>query len=96
MAKIRPLGDHVLIERKKAEDVTAGGIVLPDTAKEKPAEGRVIALGDGRLLDNGDRVAFQCKIDDRVIFSSYAGSVVKYEGKEYLIMREDDILAIVR
>jgi chaperonin GroES len=96
MASIRPLGDHILIERLKAEDKTAGGIVLPDTAKEKPAEGTVIAVGEGRLLESGERVAFQVKKGDRVIFSSYAGSTVKYQGHEYLIMREEDVLAVVK
>ena len=95
MAKIRPLGDHILVSRREAEEVTAGGIVLPDSAREKPAEGTVVALGEGRLLDNGERVSFQVKVNDRVIFTSYAGSSVKYEGKEYLIMREEDILAVV-
>lgn len=96
MSNIRPLGDHVLIERKKAQDTTAGGIVLPDTAKEKPAEGTVIAIGDGRQLDNGERAPFQVSKGDRVIFSSYAGNAVQYEGNEYLLMREEDILAIVK
>ena len=95
MASIRPLGDHILVQRLEAEDVTAGGIVLPDSAKEKPAEGTVIALGEGRLLDNGERVGFQLKKKDRVLFTSYAGSTVKYGGKEYLIMREDDVLAVL-
>ncbi len=95
MSKIRPLGDHILVERMKAEDVTAGGIVLPDSAKEKPAEGTIIELGEGRLLDNGSRVPFAVKKKDRVLFSSYAGSTIKYDNKEYLIMREDDVLAVL-
>ncbi|MCK6440023.1 MAG: co-chaperone GroES [Planctomycetes bacterium] len=95
MSKIRPLGDHILVERLEAEDVTAGGIVLPDTAKEKPAEGTVIALGQGRALENGKRAPFTVKEKDRVLFSSYSGSTVKYNGKEYLIMREDDVLAVL-
>ena len=95
MASIRPLGDHILVERLEAEHVTAGGIVLPDSAKEKPAEGTVIAIGDGRTLENGERVPFQVKVKDRVLFTSYAGSAVKYSGKEYLIMREEDVLAVL-
>lgn len=95
MASIKPLGDHILVERLKAEDVTVGGIVLPDTAKEKPAEGTVVALGDGRLLDNGTRVPFQVKAKDRILFTSYSGSTVKFGGKEYLIMREEDVLAVL-
>jgi chaperonin GroES len=96
MPKIKPLGDHILIERLKAEEKTAGGIVLPDSAREKPAEGTVVGIGDGRLLDNGNRAPFQVASGDRVIFSSYAGSAVKFDGKEYLLMREEDVLAIVR
>ncbi len=92
---IKPLGDHVLIERVKAETKTAGGIVLPESAKEKPREGMVIAVGDGRLGDDGNRSDLQVSTGDRVIFSSYAGSEIKHDGHEYLIVREDEILAIV-
>lgn len=95
MASIRPLGDHILVQRSEAESTTKGGIVLPDSAKEKPAEGTVVALGAGRQLDNGERVDFQVKVNDRVLFTSYAGSAVKLEGQEYLVMREDDVLAII-
>ena len=95
MVKVKPLGDRVLVKRLDAEEVTKGGIILPDTAKEKPREGRVIALGDGRLLDDGKRADFQVKKNDRVIFSSYAGTEIKVEGEELLILGEDDILAIV-
>jgi chaperonin GroES len=94
--KIRPLNDKVLVKRLEAEERTKGGIVLPDTAKEKPKEGRVIAIGEGRVLDNGRRVEFQVKANDRVIFNSYAGTEVRLEGDDYLIMSEDDILAIVQ
>ncbi len=93
--KIKPLGDKVLVKRLEAEEVTAGGIVLPDTAKEKPKEGKVIALGKGRLLRDGSYADFSIKTGDKVIFSSYAGSEIKINGEEYLVMSEEDILAIV-
>jgi len=93
--KIRPLGAKVLIKRLEAEERTAGGIVLPDTAKEKPQEGQVIALGDGKLLDDGSRADFQVAKGDKVIFSSYAGTDIKVDGDEYLLMDESDILAIL-
>jgi chaperonin GroES len=92
---IRPLGDKVLVQRVEAADISAGGIVLPDSAKEKPAEGTIIAVGEGRLLENGDRTNFTVKENDTVLFTSYAGTEVKWEGEEYLIMSEDDILGIV-
>ena len=92
---IRPLGDKVLVQRVEAATVSAGGIVLPDSAKEKPAEGTVVALGDGRLLKDGSRSAFTVKKGDNVLFTSYAGTEVKWDGAEYLIMSEDDILGIV-
>ena len=94
-AKIRPINDKVLVKRLEAEGKTAGGIVLPDTAKEKPKEGRVIAVGPGKLLDHGDRAGFQVQEGDRVIFSSYSGTEVKLAGEDFLILREEDILAIV-
>jgi len=93
--KLRPLGDKVLIERMESEKKTKGGIVLPDTAKEKPKEGKVIAVGDGKLLDNGSRSKPAVKAGDRVVFSSYAGNEVKIEDKEYVIMTEEDILAVL-
>lgn len=93
--KIKPLGDKVLVKRLEAEEVTKGGIVLPDTAKEKPKEGKIIALGKGRALRDGDWAAFTVKTGDTVLFSSYAGTEVKINGEEYLIMGEEDILAIV-
>ena len=92
---IRPLGDRVLVQRMEAEDKTAGGILLPESAKEKPKEGKVIAVGEGKLLDNGSRAALQVKEQDRVIFSSYAGTEIKVEGEDYLILDESDILAVV-
>ena len=92
---IKPINDKVLVKRLEAESKTAGGIVLPDNAKEKPKEGTVVAVGNGRLLKSGDRSQFQVAAGDRVIFSSYAGTEIKVQGEEYLILAEDDILAIV-
>ena len=93
--KIVPIGEKILVKRLEAEEKTAGGIVLPDTAKEKPKEGKVIALGSGKRLDDGSRGTFQIKVGDRIIFSSYAGTEVKVSGEEYLLMDESDVLAIV-
>lgn len=95
MARIKPLNDKIVVKRLEAEEKTKGGIVLPDTAKEKPKEGRVISVGEGKLLDNGKRASLTVKENDRVIFSSYAGTEVKLQGEEYLILSEDDVLAIV-
>jgi chaperonin GroES len=92
---IRPLGDRVLVKRVEAEEKTAGGIILPDSAQEKPKEGRVIAVGDGKLQDDGTRTKLSVKKNDRVLFTSYAGTEVKLEGEELLIMREDDILGVI-
>ena len=92
---LKPLGDRIIIELVETEEKTASGIVLPDSAKEKPQEGKVVAVGTGRVLENGERVALEVSVDDRIIFSKYSGTEVKYEGKEYLILRESDILAIV-
>ena len=92
---LRPLGDRIVIELVESEEKTASGIVLPDTAKEKPQEGKVIAVGTGRVLDNGERVALEVSVGDSIIFSKYAGTEVKYDGNEYLIVRENDILAII-
>ncbi|MFT5734352.1 MAG: chaperonin GroES [Planctomycetota bacterium] len=92
---IRPLGDRVLIQRVEAEEKTAGGILLPESAKEKPKEGLIISIGEGKTLENGERSTFSVAKGDRVLFTSYAGTDVKYDGQEYIIMREDDILAIV-
>jgi chaperonin GroES len=93
--KIRPLGQNVLLRRLEAEEKTKGGIILPDTAKEKPREGEVLAIGEGELNKEGKRKDFQVKKGDRVIFSSYAGTEVKLAGEEYLIISEDDILGVV-
>ncbi len=92
---LKPLGDRVVIELVESEEKTSSGIVLPDTAKEKPQEGKVVAVGTGRVLDNGERVTLEVSEGDRIIFSKYAGTEVKYQGKEYLILRESDILAVV-
>jgi chaperonin GroES len=95
MAKIRPINDKVLVRRLEAETRTKGGIVLPDTAKEKPKEGKVVEVGNGKLLKSGERGKFQVKRGDRVIFSPYSGSEVKVDGDEYLLINEDDILAVI-
>ena len=93
--KIRPLQDRIIVERLAEEEKTKGGIIIPDTAKEKPAEGRVVAVGKGKVTDDGKLIKPDVKAGDRILFSKYAGSEVKVEGKEYLIMREDDILGII-
>jgi len=93
--KIRPLGDKVLVERVEAESKTAGGIVLPDTAKEKPQRGKVVSVGEGKTLENGTRKEMQVKKGDTVLFTSYAGTEIKVDGKEYLIMDESDIMAVI-
>lgn len=92
---LKPLGDRIVIELVETEEKTASGIVLPDSAKEKPQEGKVVAVGTGRVLDNGERVALEVAVGDRIIFSKYSGTEVKYQGAEYLILRENDILAVV-
>ena len=93
--KVRPLQDRVLVRRVKEEEKTKGGIIIPDTAKEKPQEGEIIAAGEGKKLDNGDRVPLDVKEGDRVLFGKYAGTEVKLDGEDYLIMREDDILGVI-
>jgi len=93
--KLTPLGDKVIVKRVEAEDVTAGGIVLPDTAKEKPKRGVVKAVGAGSILDSGERSQMQLHKDDEVLFTSYAGTEVKIDGEEYLIMSESDVLAVI-
>lgn len=94
MATIKPLGDRVVIERLEEETITRGGIVLPDSAKEKPQKGKVIAVGTGKLLDNGTKVALEVKEGDIVIFAKYGGTEIEIEGKEYIILSERDLLAI--
>ncbi len=92
---IRPLGDKVIVERLEAEAKTAGGIVLPDSAKEKPKRGKVISVGEGKLADDGKRHALQVKAGDEVLFSAYAGTEIKIDGKEYLILDESEIMAVL-
>ncbi|AIG24828.1 co-chaperone GroES [Brevibacillus sp. 7WMA2] len=91
---LKPLGDRVVLEPISKEETTASGIVLPDTAKEKPQEGRIVAVGSGRI-ENGERIALEVKEGDKVIFSKYAGTEVKLDNKEYLVLRESDILAVI-
>ncbi|KKK74870.1 hypothetical protein LCGC14_2879430 [marine sediment metagenome] len=93
--KIQPLGDRVVVQREDAEEITGGGIVLPDSAKDKPTRGKIVSIGDGRLLDDGSRSEFQVEVGDRVLFSSYAGEQFKLGDEELLLMREEDILAVV-
>ena len=92
---IRPLNDRILVKRLEEEETTKGGIIIPDSAKEKPAEGEVVAVGSGKLNDKGERSPMEVKAGDRVLFSKYGGTDVKLDGEDHLIMREDDILAIV-
>ena len=93
--KVRPLNDRILVKRLEEEETTKGGIIIPDSAKEKPAEGEVIAVGKGKVNDKGERVEMDVKVGDRVLFSKYGGTDVKFDGVDHLIMREDDILAVV-
>lgn len=93
--KVKPLNDRVLVKRIEEVQVTKGGILIPDTAKEKPIEGKVKAVGPGKMSDAGNRMALQVKAGDRVLFSKYAGNEIKVEDEEYLMMREEDILAII-
>ncbi|HBP22751.1 MAG TPA: co-chaperone GroES [Planctomycetes bacterium] len=93
--RIRPINDKLVVKRLEAQEKTKGGILLPDSAKEKPKEGRVIAVGEGQLLDSGKRAELQIKQDDRVIFTSYAGTEIKVDGEDYLILNASDVLAVV-
>ena len=92
---IRPLQDRIIVKRLEGEEKTRGGIIIPDSAKEKPMEGKIVAVGNGKVLDNGERSVPEVKAGDLVLFSKYAGTEVKIEGEEHLIMREDDILGII-
>jgi len=92
---VKPLGDRVLVQALEEKEVVKGGIIIPDTAKEKPQEGKVVALGTGKLDEKGNKVAFTVKVDDRVLISKYGGTEIKVDGATYLIMREDDILGIL-
>ena len=93
--KLKPLGDRVLVKPKDPEEVTKGGIILPDTAKEKPMEGEIIAVGPGRIDDNGKKISMELKAGDKVLYGKYSGTEVKIDDQEYLIMRESDVYAII-
>ena len=93
--KIRPLQDRIIVKRIEEEEKTKGGIIIPDTAKEKPMEGEVVAAGTGKILENGKKQPLEVKAGDRILFSKYAGTEVKIEGVEHLIMREDDVLGVI-
>jgi chaperonin GroES len=92
--KVRPLHDRLIVRRLEQDETAKGGIIIPDTAKEKPQKGEVLAVGDGKILDNGQKIALDVKAGDKVLFGKYSGSEIKIEGEEVLILREDDILAI--
>ena len=93
--KLRPLQDRILVQRVKEEEKTKGGIIIPDTAKEKPAEGKVTAVGNGKVGEDGKRIKLETKKGDRILFGKYSGTEVTIEGDEYLIMREDDVLGVI-
>jgi len=93
--KVRPLHDRLIVKRLEEEDKTKGGIIIPDTAKEKPIEGKVIAAGEGKIDKDGKKIPMEVKKGDRILFAKYAGTEVKMEGEEYLMMKEDDVLAII-
>jgi chaperonin GroES len=93
--KLQPLGDRVVVQRDESEDVTAGGIVLPDSAKDVPARGTVVSVGDGIMMPDGSRVALQLTVGARIIFSSYGGEAISIDDEEYLLMRESDVLAVI-
>jgi chaperonin GroES len=92
---LKPLGDRIIAKATSAEEVTKGGIVLPDTAKEKPQEGEVIAIGPGKLLDSGKLIPMDVKVGDTIIYGKYGGTEIKVEGEEYIILRQDDVLAVL-
>jgi len=93
--KLRPLQDRIVVKCVAEETTTKGGIIIPDTAKEKPAEGKVVAVGNGKVADDGKRIALEIKTGDRILFGKYSGTEVKIEGEEFLIMREDDVLGVI-
>jgi chaperonin GroES len=93
--KVRPLHDRVLVRRIEEKESVRGGIIIPDTAKEKPQEGEVIAVGNGKILDNGTKVALDVKAGDKILFGKYSGTDIKVDGEEYLILREDEVLAVI-
>lgn len=93
--KIRPLGDRILVKREEPSETVRGGIIIPDSAKEKPQEGKVVAVGKGRLDENGERVPMEVKKGDRILMGKYSGTEVKLDGEEHIILREDDVLAVI-
>ena len=95
MTKVRPLHDRLLVKRIEESETVKGGIIIPDTAKEKPQEGEVIAVGNGRILDNGTKLALDVKAGDKILFGKYSGTDIKIDGEEYLILREDEVLAVI-
>jgi len=94
--KLRPLHDRVIVKRLEEEEKSRGGIIIPDTAKEKPQKGKILAVGQGRILDNGTKTEMSVKVGDKVLFGKYSGTEIKIEGEEHLILKEDDILAIIK
>lgn len=92
---VRPLSDRILVQRLEEEEVSKGGIIIPDTAKEKPQQGKVVAIGNGKMMDNGTRIEPAVKVGETVLFGKYSGTEIKLDGQDYLIMREDDILGII-
>jgi chaperonin GroES len=94
--KIKPLQDRIIVKRLEGEDTTKGGIIIPDTAQEKPSEGLVVAVGKGKVLENGKQIPLDVKKNDRILFGKYSGTEVKIEDEEYLIMREDDVLGVIQ
>ena len=95
MAKVRPLHDRLLVKRIEEGETVKGGIIIPDTAKEKPQEGEVMAVGNGKTLDNGTKVKLDVKAGDKILFGKYSGTDIKIDGEEYLILREDEVLAVI-
>jgi chaperonin GroES len=95
MAKVRPLHDRLLVKRIEEKETVKGGIIIPDTAKEKPQEGKVIAVGNGKILDNGTKVPLDVKAGDKILFGKYSGTDIKIDNEEYLILREDEVLAVI-
>jgi len=93
--KVRPLNDRIIVKRLEEEEKTKGGIIIPDSAKEKPVEGKVIAVGDGRINKDGKKIPMEIKKGDRVLFAKYGGTEIKMDGEEYLMMKEDDVLAVI-
>jgi chaperonin GroES len=93
--KVKPLQDRLVVKRIEEEEKTKGGIIIPDAAKEKPQEGRVVAIGDGKVLESGQRVALSVKVGDKILFGKYSGTEIKIDGDEHLILREDDVLAVI-